>query len=537
MTTTPVSERTIAAVLERQVRLRPDKVTLIDESGPTMTFSQLQTAAFRVAATVASLGVERQQPVVVLMDNHLDMAVVSVGLGVGGFVEVPVNTAYKGEMLRYILDNSGATLAIIDEVYADRIAQVAHDVPALETVIVRGARAELPGHIRRLDFDTFNWAEAVRPEPPQVSDICAILYTSGTEGPSKGALCPHGHAFQISASHAFDSGPDDVYLVVVPLFHAGGLFGGVFCALRTGATAVIQRGFSASRFWEDVRRFGATQTFLAGAMADFLWRAEPTPDDANNTLRDVTMVPAIPQITDYANRFGLSITSSYGQTETGTVMVTDPGTTRPFQCGRPRSFMQVRLVDDNDVDVEPGAVGEVVVRSEQPWSMMRGYHRMPDQTVHMFRNLWLHTGDAAYQDDNGCYVFVDRKKDALRRRGENVSSLEVEKYIAARPDITQAAIIAVPSEFTEDDIKAVVVLSPGAEFDPEAILHDLVERLPYFMVPRYYQAVQALPMTPTFKVRKGELRATGITPDSWDCQKAGYTVTRHGLTTKTPAHH
>jgi crotonobetaine/carnitine-CoA ligase len=270
-------------------------------------------------------------------------------------------------------------------------------------------------------------------------------------------------------------------------------------------------------------------------MADFLWRAEPAAADAENTLRDVTMVPAIPNINDFADRFGLNVTSSYGQTETGTVMVTDPGRARPFLCGRPRSFMQVRLVDDDDVDVDPGSIGEVVVRSDQPWSMMRGYHRMPEQTVHMFRNLWLHTGDAAYQDDDGCYVFVDRKKDALRRRGENVSSLEVEKYIAARDDVAQVAIVAVPSEFTEDEIKAVVVPRSGSGFDPESILRDLVERLPYFMVPRYYEAVEALPMTATFKVGKGELRAAGITPATWDCQDAGFTVTRHGLMEKTAA--
>jgi crotonobetaine/carnitine-CoA ligase len=368
-----------------------------------------------------------------------------------------------------------------------------------------------------------------------VSDISTILYTSGTEGSSKGVLCPHGHAFQTSASHAFESGPSDVYLVIVPLFHAGGLFGGVFCALRAGGTAVIQRQFSATGFWDTVREYGVTQTFLLGAMADFIWRRDPTPEDTSHTLRDVTMVPAIPHLKEFTDRFGLNITSSYGQTETGTVMMTDPGEARPFLCGRPREFMQVRLVNDNDVEVEPGATGEILVRSSEPWTMMSGYHRMPEATVHAWRNLWLHTGDSAYLDDQGRYVYVDRKRDALRRRGENVSSLEVEKHITARDDIAHAAIVAVPSEHTEDDIKAVVVLRPGAPFDPAAMLRDLAARLPYFMVPRYYQAIDALPMTPTFKVRKGELRAQGITEDTWDCQAAGFTVTRHGLAEPVPA--
>jgi carnitine-CoA ligase len=292
---------------------------------------------------------------------------------------------------------------------------------------------------------------------------------------------------------------------------------------------VIQPAFSASRFWDQVRQFGCTQTLLIGAMIEFLWRRPPEPDDQNHTLRNVTVVPAMPYISEFADRFGVNITSSYGQSETGTTCLTDPGEARPFLCGRPRPFIEMKIVDDNDVEVPRGVTGEIVVRSNEPWSMFRGFHRDPDATVHAWRNQWMHTGDAGYQGQDDRFVFVDRKKDALRRRGENVSSMEVEKYLLARSDIAAAAIVAVPSEHLEDDIKAVVVLAEGAMFEPEVIMRDLVERLPYFMVPRYYEAVDALPMTQTHKVRKNELRNAGVTATTWDCEANGLVVTRGGL--------
>jgi crotonobetaine/carnitine-CoA ligase len=189
----------------------------------------------------------------------------------------------------------------------------------------------------------------------------------------------------------------------------------------------------------------------------------------------------------------------------------------------------MKIVDDDDVEVPRGVVGEFALRSNEPWSMFRGYHRNPDATVHAWRNNWMHTGDAGYLEENGRFVFVDRKRDALRRRGENVSSMEVEKYLLAREDIAAAAIIAVPSEHLEDDIKAVLILAEGAKFEPEDILRDMVEKLPYFMVPRYYEAVRSFPMTQTHKVQKGELRKVGITESTWDCEANGLIVTRSGL--------
>jgi crotonobetaine/carnitine-CoA ligase len=537
MSTTPVLERTIAAVLDKQVAARPDKTALLEAaSGEAVTYRQLQERAFRLSAGLAGMGVTRQEPVLVMLDNHIDMVVTWAGIGVGAMIEVPINTAYKGEMLRYIMDHSGATIAVVEAAYVERISEILDGVPELRTIVVRGDGGELPQRIVRRDFaelaGTDDGPEAPRPDPPHVSDISTIIYTSGTEGRSKGVLCPHGHAFQTSASYTFETTPDDVVLVMLPLFHAGGLFAGVYNSLRGGATAVIQPAFTASKFWDEVREFGCTQALLMGAMIDFLWRRPPEPDDRDNPLRNVTVVPAMPYINEFAQRFDMNVTSSYGQSETGTITLTDPGEARPFLCGRPRSFIEMKIVDENDMEVPRGVVGEFAVRSAEPWSMFRGYHRNPEATVHAWRNNWMHTGDAGYQEENGRFVFVDRKRDALRRRGENVSSMEVEKYLLARDDIAAAAINAVPSEHLEDDIKAVLILAEGAEFEPEDILRDMVEKLPYFMVPRYYEAVTSFPMTQTHKVQKSELRKVGITESTWDCEANGLIVTRSGLREK-----
>lgn len=529
LVTTPVLERTVGAVLDQQVRLRPDKVALIDGQGQTRTYRELQSTAFSVATGLAKLGVQRQEPVLVMLDNHIDNAVTFLGTAVGGMIEVPVNTAFKGEILRYVIENSGARIVVIEGAWCDRLAAISEGLDSVETVVVRGSTtAELPSRWTAVDFSELLEAEPIPPEPAAVWDVAAIIYTSGTEGTSKGVLCPHGHAFSMASFPGW-LGPDDVVLVTLPLFHGGGLWAAMYNALRSGATAVIYPTFSASSFWDDVRRYGCTYTLLFGAMIPFLSAQPAKADDADNPLRLVTAIPAPGNIDEFSARFGVDVISSYGMTESGTVCWTEPGDVRPFVCGRPREFIDIRLVDDHDVDVPDGEVGEIIMRSREPWAMMLGYHRLPEATVQAWRNLWMHSGDAAYRNEAGQLVYVDRKRDALRRRGENVSSLEVEKHILARPDVAEVAIVAVPSEYGEDEIKAVLVLNEGHEFDPVAVLEDLVERLPYFMVPRYYEVVDALPRTPTQKVQKVELRRQGITASTWDCEAAGLRITRDGL--------
>ena len=528
MTATPVVDRTVAAVLDKQAAAQPDKLAIVDESGESLTYGELRDISLRTGAGIRAAGVGHQEPVLIMLDNHVDLVTVWAGAGMTSVIAVTINTAYKGEMLQYVINKSKAKVAVIEAGYCARLAEIADGLTELQVVYVRGEGAELPSRLERRDFQDLGAAEPTCFDRPHVSDIASVIFTSGTEGPSKAVLCPHGHAFQTSASFTYQTDQDDVVLVALPLFHAGGLFAGVLNALRGGATAVI-RSFSASRFWDDVRAYGCTQTVLMGAMIDFLWRAPATDSDQTHPLRNVTVVPAMPYVREFAERFGISVESAYGQSETGTPIIASAKDAEPFLCGYPRSFFEIRIVDDNDVEVPMGASGEILIRSNEPWSMFAGYLDDMAATIKATRNGWVHTGDVGRLDDRGQVFFVDRKKDALRRRGENVSSLEVEKYLVAHPHVAEAAIVSVPSQHLEDDIKAVVVLEAGAEFDPEHLLRDLYERLPYFMVPRYYEVIDELPLTPTKKVAKAELRKRGITASTWDCEAHGFTVTRSAL--------
>lgn len=528
MTTTPVVDRTVAAVLDKRAETHPDKLALLDESGKSFTYRELRDASLRIGSGLREAGVGRQEPVVILLDNHVDLVTVWAGAGMTSIIAVPINTAYKGEMLQYVINKSKARIAVVEAGYCERLAEVIDGLTELQIVYVRGEGGELPTRLERRDFADLGATESIVVDRPRVSDICNVIFTSGTEGPSKAVLCPHGHAFQTSASFTFQTDETDVVLVVLPLFHAGGLFTGVLNALRGGATAVI-RSFSVGRFWDDVREYGCTQTVLMGAMIDFLWRAPASDSDRAHPLRNVTVVPAMPYVREFADRFGISVESAYGQSETGTPIIASAQDAEPFLCGTPRSFFEIRIVDDNDVEVPVGAPGEILVRSNEPWSMFAGYLDDMAATIKATRNGWVHTGDMGRRNERGQIFFVDRKKDALRRRGENISSLEVEKYLLAHPGVAEAAIVSVPSEHLEDDIKAVVVLEAGSEFNPEHLLRDLYERLPYFMVPRYYEVIDELPLTPTKKVAKAELRKRGVTATTWDCEAHGFTVTRSAL--------
>jgi crotonobetaine/carnitine-CoA ligase len=529
MTSTPVEERTTAAMLAHNAKKMPNKVAVIDGSGESVTYAELQARAFSIAAGLGELGVRRQEPVAVMLDSNMTRVLTWLGITVGGMIEVPINTAYKGDMLSYVLSHSGARVAIVDGNWCDRFAEIADGLGELETIVVVGQSGPVPARFRKVELDVLLRADSVEPDQPvAVSDIAAILYTSGTEGASKGVLCPHGAAFSM-ASYPPLTGDDEVVLVTLPLFHAAGLWASLYNALRVGGTAVVQQSFSASQFWAQVRRHRVTTTVLMGAMADFLWRQSPSQEDRNHPMRYIGFVPAPRYINEFAERFGVEVGSAYGQTEVGITHVTQTGEAGPAICGRPRDFYDVRVVDDYDNEMARGEAGEIVVRSREPWTMMLGYHKMPQATLRAQRNLWHHTGDVGFVNDDGLFVFADRKKDSLRRRGENISSFEVEKHILARSDVAECAVVAAPSEYAEDEIKAVLVMGEGCEFDPLDMLRDLCERMPYFMVPRFYEVREWLPKTPTHKVRKLELRASGITEAVWDCEKAGYLITRTGL--------
>ncbi|MDE2362494.1 MAG: AMP-binding protein [Hyphomicrobiales bacterium] len=525
----PLAERNVSSVMRRALAEHPDKMAVRDEER-ALTYRGLVDAALVMAGGFGKLGVGRQQSVLLMLDNHLDFVVAWIALSLSARVEVPVNTAYRAAILAHVVNNCGAEVMVIEDVYCARLAEIAGQLANLKKVVVRGdaTALKMPDHIEVLSFSAL---EGVREEIAHVDpwDLVGIMYTSGTTGLSKGVRVTHAHAYGYCSPAVYTvATEDDVNLVLLPLFHVGGQWAGVYNALIAGGSAVVLPRFSATQFWDQARAYGCTNTLLLGAMASFLYRQPRLPNDAEQPLKCILMVPVMPELEDFKARFGVErVGTGFGSTEASTILRAPPGAAIPDQAGWLREDVQIRVVDANDMDVAPGSTGEMLVRSTEPWTIMDGYHAMPDATVAAWRNLWFHTGDVVRQDlTTGQYVFVDRSKDALRRRGENVSSFEVEREILEHPDVLECAIVAVPSDASEDDIKACVVLKEGATLEGAALLDFLLPRLPDFMVPRYVEFLAQLPKTPTEKIRKAELRAAGVTAATWDREDVGYRVRR-----------
>lgn len=534
--TPPLAERTLPTVLERNLRVRPDAPALRDP-GRALTHGQVHEHARVLAGGLARHGAGPGRPVLLMLDNHLDHALSWLGLALLGALEVPVNTAYLGNQLAHLVGDSGAELMVVEDRYCERLAAVADRLPGLRTVLVRGgpgaalgsADGPGPGRWRVVPFEDLLDAGPADPVAARPWDLTGIMYTSGTTGPSKGVLVTHAHAYGYSDPVAWGMPePSGTNMVTLPLFHIGGQWAGIYNALIAGAGAVVLDRFHPSSYLDDVRRHGTTNTLLLGAMAAFLYRQPPRPDDADNPMERVMMVPVIPEVAEFADRFGMAVGTAYGSTEGSSSMFGAPGEARPGACGRVRDGFEARVVDENDIEVPTGEVGELVVRTREPWTLMAGYHGRPEATVAAWRNQWLHTGDAMRVDEHGVHHFVDRISDALRRRGENISSFEVEAAVDEHPAVLESAAVGVRSEDTEDEILVVVALRPGASCDGAELCAFLAERVPYFMVPRYVRFVEALPKTPTEKVRKQELRATGVTAATWDRAAAGVAPPRWG---------
>jgi crotonobetaine/carnitine-CoA ligase len=523
-------DRTIPKVLERNARERPRKPAL-REGERLIAHAELVVEADRRGSALKGLGIGWQERFLIMMDNHLEHVLTWLGATFHGRIQVQVNTAYKGTILAHVINNAAADTIVIEDAYCERLAAISGEVPELRRVIVRGGDGSaLPaGRFEILRFEEV-MTDGPGGGPEQVVepwDVYGILYTSGTTGLSKGVVIPHGQPYSfISPDYWRLAGEEDTVLVTLAQFHIGGQWSGVMNALLVGGTAVIVEGFSVSRFWQDVRDYDVTYATVVSTMADFLYRQPPRPDDAENPLRKVMMTPVIKEAEDFKRRFGVELVVGLGQTEASCPVVGPYGTTVPGGSGWARPDFDVRVVDQHDMDVAHGAVGELVVRPREPWSTMLEYHRALDATREKWRNLWLHTGDLVRQDEEQQFFFVDRNNDAIRRRAENVSSFEVETEVRGHPAVQEVAVIGVPSENYESDIKACVRLVPGAAVTHEELLAFLKQRLPYFMVPRYLEFVPEFEKTSTQRISKAYLREAGVTPDTWDARAHGLEATR-----------
>ncbi|WP_077001711.1 AMP-binding protein [Variovorax sp. KK3] len=517
----PLAQRHFGTVFERALAAYPHK-TAIRDPERALSYAQLYEEGMRAAGGLSRLGVERQKAVLLMLDNHVDFVVLWCGLSLTARIEVPINTAYRANLLAHIIDNSAAKVLVIEAGYLDRLVEVEASLTALETVVVRGhSDVTLPARWKRLAWEALSAGEPDGPATLHPADVMAILYTSGTTGPSKGSVNTHGHGYTYAHPSNFGAaGLDDVALVPLPLFHMGGQWAAVYNAFIGGATAVVLPKFSASLFWQQAAQYGATYAFLLGTMTHFLLKQPASPHDRAHALKSMLLVPVPAEIDDFTQRFGVDrIAAAFGSTEAGVIAHAPLGRGRAGAAGWVRDGIETLIVDAQGLEVAPGEVGELWARAKEPWTMMSGYHAMPEATVAAWQNMYFHTGDAVRQAEDGQLVFVDRVKDAIRRRGENVSSFEVEREINAHPDVAESAVIAVPSEFVEDEIKACVVLRERCDLQPHQLHSFLEPRLPRFALPRYIEILSQLPKTPTEKVRKTELRTAGVTPATWDRER------------------
>jgi crotonobetaine/carnitine-CoA ligase len=507
----------------------PDREFMLFESGATWTYAQSLARVRQYAAGLDALGVRQGDFVLSWQANGPTAVTIFLALNYLGAVYVPINTSYRGALLEHVVSNSGARLMLGDGRLLDRLSAIRSG--ALETVVVIGdEQPELPG----IRFVAAAILESAGSSPPEY-DIApwhtqSVIYTSGTTGPSKGVLSSNIHS--ATAARGFRNiGHGDRNLMQLPMFHVGGIYA-VLWALLYGGSSVVVDGFSVSRFWEIVRRHEITTVGLLGTMTQFLMQQPDSPDDQEHPLRSAIIAPFDGNAIRFGERFGVPTFTEFNMTELAVPLWGGPNPTVPGTVGRPVPGVELRLVDEHDIEVPTGSPGELVVRAEQPWTISHGYHNDPAATAKAWRNGWFHTGDLLRRDSDDNYFFVDRLKDAIRRRGENISSFEVESAILLHPAIREAAVVPVPGAGSEDEVLAIIVLKPEATLEPAALIEFLSNRLAYFMVPRYLRIVDALPRTPTQKIEKHVLRAAGVTDATFDTVAAGLQLGREKLSAR-----
>lgn len=521
----PPRERVLGRLLERQGRAFGGR-SLLRAGDAGWTFGEAATIAARRAAALAKAGIGRGDRVAIFCGNRGEFLEIFVGCAWLGAIAVPVNTAARGPQLRHILVDSGAKLLVAEPHLLDAVRQLGEGLPVTAIWLIgEGSREAVAAVVPELMPCA---VERMEPAPVGPGDTAAILYTSGTTGPSKGVCCPHAHLFWWGESTAELLGvrDGDVLLTSLPLFHVNAL-NSFYQALLRGATLVVEPRFSASGFSRSLVRHNATVTYLLGAMVPILLGREPQPEDRAHKVR-VALAPAVPEafLGPFHERFGIETIDGYGSTETNFVIGNPLEEQVPGAMGRIRAGFRGRVVDEEDNVVPDGVPGELVLRADEPFAFASGYFNLPQKTVEAWRNLWFHTGDRVVRDETGLYRFVDRIKDAIRRRGENISAFEVEEVLSSHPAVAAAAVFPVPSELAEDEVMAALVLAPGATPKPEELLDFCRSRLSYFAIPRFIEFVEELPLTENGKVQKFKLRERGVTAAAWDREAAGYKLRR-----------
>jgi len=529
-------------LVRRQAEAHGKREFMAFEHGTSLTFAALHRDSDRLARNLANLGVEPGDRVMVMLKNRIEFMLVMLAIMKLGAIFVPINTDLKGAFLTHQMSNAEPKVLFLDSDLADAFDAVQSGNDNLVmTVYVAG---EVPGErpailavAPAMTFEAYSELAGAADDvlcAPGPEEIACIMYTSGTTGPSKGVLLPHAHCylFGLNMARTMAMTEDDCQYVCMPMFHAMGLWMQVGSSLITGSKVFCIERFSPARWLDDVRACGATVSNALGVIPEFIHRTPETEHDRDNKLRTVMAIPVAAEWGEaMEQRFGFKFKQCFGMTEINIVCYTNADD--PLRQGMAGHVMddyfEIRIVDAaTDAPMDSGEIGENVVRPKVPFCFNQGYYRMPERTVEAWRNLWFHSGDAGYFDEQGRLFYADRIRDRIRRRGENISSFEIEQVLNDHPDVQESAVVGIRVEAAggEDEVKAYIVTAGGEDIDNVALLDYCAENIPRFAVPRFVEAVEEVPKTATGKIQKEPLRQAGVTNRTWDRESVGYKIAR-----------
>jgi crotonobetaine/carnitine-CoA ligase len=530
----PQSDRVLPRIIEDKARRHPNHVVFQFRDTP-IALGELNDQINRAANGFLALGVKPGDKVAIMLPNCPEFLYVWFGANKIGAVEVPINAALKGAGLSYQIVQSDSVVLVADTEYLDRLNDVADDLKSVRHVVLldRQGSAKSPpglGRLKSLAYRDLMDRPSTSPGfKANFRDLATILYTSGTTGVSKGVEMSHHYWYDIwaeSVKYARYT-EDDVLYTGLPFFHGNAQGITIGPAILADAKAVIVERFSASQLWDDCRRWECTEANYIGGVIPILLKQAERADDADNPVRLMVGAAApVDEWQSFQKRFNTKLLEVYGMTECYCCLVSPYDAPRAGSCGQAITGWDVRIVDDEDNDCPPDVNGEFIARSNKMFVGTTGYYRKPEATLDLVRNGWIHTGDMGRRDADGYFYFVDRKKQAIRRRGENISSFEVESVIGSHPAVLESGVVGVPSDVGEEEVKAVVVLKEGQKITAEELVRWCEPRMAYFAIPRYIAFRESLPKTPSERVEKFKLKDEGITADCWDREKAGITLQR-----------
>jgi crotonobetaine/carnitine-CoA ligase len=538
----------LQAILDDRASRFPDRRVALFEDGTEWTWRECRDQVRAQAAALQALGVRAGDRVVAWLPSGPALIRAWFAINYLGAIFVPLNTAYRGATLAHVVNACRARLMLAHAGLVERLDGL--ELRHVQRVVAIGRSASsarssadgasgagdadaarAAGRAWTLHDDTVLHGDAARLDDsarPQPWDPYAIIYTSGTTGLSKGVLSPYLQLYSTATVVYGYLRDGEGILVNLALFHVGGTSSVAIALIRSGSFHLVD-GFSTDRFWDQVRRgHCATTSGLIGIMGAFLMKQPPRPEDRQHPIRCLTGFPVNEQTVKIRERFGIDYLTGFNMTEVSAPLVSELNSDVFGASGKPRSGVECRLVDEHDVEVPDGTPGELIVRSDLPWVFNAGYDGLPEETARAWRNGWFHTGDILRKAEDGSYFFVDRLKDSIRRRGENISSMEVEAAVRGYPGVEEVIAVGIPVE-SEEEVMVVIVPAKDATLEPRALVEYLVPRLPYFAVPRYVRVVDAIPKTETNKQRKFPFREAGVTPDTWDRVAAGLVLKRERL--------